>query len=194
MTNPLIFVLEIPGKVAAAAMKPVWDEKSQTTAYNVGYYGKQGEFDCLRDNQIKEILVMRPIDKENPKDWLEGIPFSQLEEYIKKGKLKRTDLVYLHHAQPVPVLAENALSQFGIEDWGIEKKVPEGSELIEEFKKLLATATAPAPAPTPAPTPAAEMLQLMLQMQQALEQNKKLEKQVEDLLAEKEVKKANPVT
>jgi len=192
MTNPLVWVLELPGRTAATAMNPVWDKKSQTVGYNTGYFTRQGEIDCLKDNLPKEVLVLRAADKENSQDWLEGIAFSQIKEYIKKGKIKREDMIYLHLAQPLPMLAEVGLAQFGIVDWSIEKK-DQPSEIIEEVKKLLAGVVG-APTVAPASAPAPEMMQMMQMMQQMQKQNEKLEKQVEDLLAEKEVKKANPVT
>lgn len=185
----LVSILRAPGSLMGTVASPVWEKK----AYNSAYHGTYGSLEASRDFAMdhiqKEIFILRKEDKKGEGDYYEAYGFVSLQDKIKEGKIKKDDFVLLDINQERPARAEVALAGFDF-DWAIEKKAPDGAELIKEITAAVVAAVAPS----------AEMLQMMQMVQQMQQemlqlkaQNIKLEKQAEDLLAEKEVKKANPV-
>lgn len=187
----IVSILRAPGALMGTVASPAWEKKAYATGYNQTYGSLTAAQDFSMDNRTQEIFVLRKADKAGEDNFYEAISFVDIQDRIREGKIKKDDFVLLDAGQRNPERAGQALSGFEF-DWKVEKTTTlEGTNLVEAITAAVVAAVAPAPAPAPALV--AEMQHLMLQMQNALEMNKKLEKQVETLLAEKEVKKANPV-
>ena len=133
----LVSILRAPGSFVGTVASPVWERKAHDSAYHGTYGSLEATRDFKMDNINKEIFVLR---KEG--DYYEAYSFVTLQEKIKEGKIKKDDFVLLDANQAVPARAEAALESFDF-DWTIEKKAPDGAELIKEITAAVVAAVAP---------------------------------------------------
>ena len=169
----IVSILRAPGALMGTVASPAWEKKAYATGYNQTYGSLTAAQDFSMDNRTQEIFVLRKADKAGEDNFYEAISFVDIQDRIREGKIKKDDFVLLSADQRNPERAASALAGFEF-DWKVEKKDPQGTDLIKEI-----TAAVVAAVGAPAPAPDARL--------------DKLENLILQLLAEKEVKKANPV-